>query len=237
MTIAWYTDNPLSRTVMDAVFSGLSEKSKSGIALLHVNQAMKPCNDAYPMNHVGIFYGILRGCGNLMRMYQYNNIDYYYIDNGYFDALYVNRDTMAKDMSGKFRVVKNGMHEVYPNSGVQANIDINNLLIIPPSEYSANFYDTTPEDWLATMPKGKVRKKDSEVPLEFDIKHADAVIAFNSMAVIKAVEMGKPVMDTHGVFKNQVPMLYYWQDLKDFYEPKQFTLQELRDGKANNLWN
>jgi len=222
--IGWYTDNELSRRVMESIEGG--KIFKSHISTFNTS----PADD-------GIFYGILRGCGTAMRILAHNNHNYFYIDNGYFDALYVDSNKQ-KSMEGKFRVVKNRMHEIYPHDGAPANPE--KILIIPPSSYSANFYDTTPEDWIYAVGKEltaggkqiKVRHKDSVVPLEQSLDWCDGVVSFNSMVVMKAVEMGKSVADTHGVFRKPYFANYSLQDLRAYYEPKQFTLEEFRSGKC-----
>lgn len=209
--LAWHTDNSLSRTVLGSI---------SGAEVRHISEF-------HPHNCPHIFYGILRGCSRAMHLLKDKGIDYYYIDNGYFDALYVDKK-MVKDMGGKFRVVKNGMHEVYPYEGKLA--ESKNILVIPPSTYSANFYDTTPEDWIKNK-LGRIRTKTCKGSLDEDLAWCDGVMSFNSMAVMKAVEMGKAVYDTHGVFRNNGFRSYDINDLRAYYEPKQFTLEELKEGK------
>ena len=80
--IGWYTDNPLSKTVMDAI---------PDIERRHISDFDK--TDPGP----SIFYGILRGCSRAMHILSHLGIDYWYIDNGYFDAQYVDR-SMQKSM-------------------------------------------------------------------------------------------------------------------------------------------
>lgn len=219
--IGWYTDNPLSRTVMEAVAEGRTKQCKPFVAS-HISGFSSKALD-----FEGLFYGILRGTSRLMHIFHYLGRDFYYIDNGYFDALYVDK-SMQKSMEGKFRVVKNGMHEICPYEGKKAQVK--KILIIPPSSYSANFYDTTPEDWLAGK-QGRIRTKSSTKTIEDDLAWCDGVLSFNSMVVMKAIEMGKSVMDTHGIFRTKDFHTYDIADLRDFYEPKQFTLQEFKEGK------
>lgn len=223
MIIGWHTDNALSKTVLGSI---------PNIELRHINSF-----DSGKIPEQNIFYGILRGSGRLMHILRDNEQDYYYIDNGYFDALYVDQNKQ-KDMSGKFRVVKNGMHEVYPHEGRPCDTP-SKVLIIPPSPYSANFYDTTPEDWIYAHGNPlakkeiniKIRNKNSLTPLDEMLDWCDGVLSFNSMAVMRAIEMGKLVMDTHGVFRKPHFAHYNLQDLRNFYEPKQFTLEEFRSGE------
>lgn len=219
--IGWYTDNQLSHTVLSSI---------PDIELRHIR-------DFHPQNNQHVFYGILRGSSRAMHILRQYQLNYHYIDNGYFDALYVNKH-MVKDMSGKFRVVKNGMHEAYNGPSTRAHDSVKNILIIPPSEYSANFYDTTPEDWTQNIKSEykfnhlRVRTKSTAVPLSYDLEWCDGVIAFNSMVTMSAVLLGKPVMDTHGLFKTDHVRHYLIEDLRKFYEPKQFTLNELKEGKC-----
>lgn len=240
--IGWHTDNPLSKTVLGSI---------PGIELRHIRE-FNLCESRpdRAMFKPHIFYGILRGCGRAIHILN-GMIDWYYIDNGYFDAEYVDAD-MRKDMSGKFRIVKNGMHEVFPREPKYSIGPIEKVLIIPPSPYSANFYDTTSEDWTASVvgvinqqsgisvPIVRIRTKQAKTSLEDDLKWCDAVVAFNSMAVLRATAMEIPAYDTHGIFRNFPKLwescaVYDIKDLRAFYEPKQFTLEEIRRGKVE--WN
>lgn len=229
--IGWYTDNELSKTVLNSI---------PNIELKHIK-------DFTYSHDLHVFYGILRGSAKIMHLLDYTAADYYYIDNGYFDALYIDK-SMHKSMEGKFRVVKNGMHEVYPHEPDYSINPVNSVLLIPPSPYSANFYDTTPEDWIEVTSEKikksgcaiKIRNKQSLIPLDDDIKQSDAVVAFNSMVVMRSCELQIPSFDTHGVFRNfdkYFPdgVFYDIKKLKAFYEPKQFTLDEIKQGKVQ--WN
>jgi hypothetical protein len=223
--IGWVTDNSLSSTVMKAI---------PGVEKRHIREFGNHVDEngielLYKQN---LFYGLLRGCSRAMHIIaQTRSANYFYIDNGYFDAQYVDK-SYFKSMEGTFRVVKNGMHEVFTGN-VGTEYQPKNLLIIPPSTYSANFYDTTPEDWLASMPfKGRIRTKDSKFLLKDELEECDAVLSFNSMIVLKAIEMGKAIMDTHGMFRRPTFNHYDYDEIRAFYEPKQFTLQEFSEGKC-----
>lgn len=220
--IFWYTDNIISRTV--------------AVAFQHAGYEVDHIDNFTPQP--SIFYGIHRGCGHAMHTCKHTGHDYYYVDNGYFDAEYVDRSGIKETEKGTYRIVKNGMHEVYNGKGYEIlpNKSYNKILLIPPSPYSAYFHNTTPEDFIKGIAdkfptkEFTVRTKASDVDIEADIFSHDIIIAFNSMAVIKAVEMGKPVMDTHGIFRKDV-LRYDINDLRNFYMPKQFTLQDIAEGK------
>src|SRR3990167_2505494 len=134
MLTGWYTDNQVSRTIMKSI-------NDSGIKTKHIS---KFPTDQFPPS---IFYGILRGPGALMHEMRRVGREFWYIDNGYFDAEYVDK-AGHKYMTGNYRVVFNDMIETYPGPTVTAPPKRGDIfLVIPPSPYSANFYDTTPEDW------------------------------------------------------------------------------------------
>ncbi len=209
--------------------------SKGGLKTAHIDSFR------YNKENTSVFYGILRGTGMAMRYHQFRGSDFWYLDNGYFDAIYMNKGKL-KDMSGKYRVVKNDMIEPINIQPKKVLSGEPRLLIISPSPYTAFMYDTTPEDWnmkwakLAMSKKMpfKIRSKETEISLEEELKNFDAVIAFNSISVMKAIEMDKSVFTTHGVIRNSdmfgeyVPY-YDLDELKKFYEPKQFTLEEIED--------
>jgi hypothetical protein len=103
-------------------------------------------------------------------------------------------------------------------------------------------YDTTPEDWnrewyskcVLAGHKCDVKEKQPGIPLGDYIGEYDAVFAFNSLVVMKAIEIGKAVYTTHGVIRNsdmlgKVAPYYDLDALKKYYEPKQFTLEEIAD--------
>lgn len=226
--IGWITDNNISKIVMDA--TGLEVKH---IGRFHNNVPTR-----------GVFYGIMRGTGRAMHILKFHDVDYWYIDNGYFEARYINKDKL-KDMGGKYRVVKNDMIEPY--RGVRKNIKKSGkrVLVIRPSIYTANHYDTTPEEWSAPYEsallekgfEGKVRTKDSSESLEEDLSSHDMVLSMNSMSCMKAIEMGIPCYDSHGIFRNandifgdfRPQLVAEIEDLRAYYEPKQFTLEELKE--------
>lgn len=229
--IGYYTDNAVSQGVMAAV-------AKSGIETRHVRY--------YSPNETPIFYGILRGTGRLMM--DSATKPYYYLDNGYFDAVYMDSQK-RKDMSGKYRVVKNEMVEKYkgPCVAFRAPQDMK-VLVLPPSPYTAFMYDTTPEDWVMEQAQKceslgywyAIRTKENKDPLTEDLKQVNAVLAFNSMSVMTAIDCGIPAFDTHGVLRNyqmfgECLAGYDIDDMREFYRDKDFTLEEIAKGDVKWL--
>lgn len=219
--IFWYTDNDISQIVANAFHH-------AGYQIDHINNFTP---------QPSIFYGIHRGCGHAMHTCKHTFYDYYYVDNGYFDAEYIDKSGKKNTLDGTYRIVKNGMHERYERRGYALSEAPKSCLLIPPSPYSAYFHNTTPEEFIQRIARTypdlnyTVRTKGSDIDLVADILKRDCVIAFNSMAVIKAVELGKPVMDTHGIFQGTMER-HNIEDLKGYYLPKQYTLQDI----AGNKW-
>lgn len=225
--IGWHSDNQLSYTVMKAI---------PGIRHEHLSSF-----DA-TIPQEGVFYGILRGASRAMHILKYLDIPFWYIDNGYFEAQYVDKN-MCKDMSGKFRIVKNDMHEIYAGKKQYVNYKPRSAVVLPPSVYSAIHYDTLPEEWKKQIGvwlemnniKYRFREKNSVIPLEEDLNNAEAVVSFNSMAIMEAIRLGKPVMDTHGILKRKDFVTINYDDVRTFYDSKQFTLKQISGGAVT--WN
>lgn len=238
--IGYYTDNSVSQAVMRAFSAG-------GVQVDHINnfkfnQYGMPPDGYYDGDFSAYtFYGLLRGTGNAIRYCQAEALDYYYLDNGYFDAIYMD-EKKRKDVSGTYRVVKNALIEniiINPTKTASGQM---RALLLPPSPYVAFMYDTTPEDWIQQMNAkciaaghvAEVKTKEAGKFVSENFNDYDAIIAFNSMAIMSAIEMGKAVYTTHGIISN-INMLdmcapyYDINEIKKFYMPKQFTLEEIAD--------
>lgn len=224
--IGYYTDNNVSHTVM-------KHFSRGGFPVKHIRQ--------FDNTKPGIFYGMLRGNGPAMRILADRGIDYWYVDNGYFDAQYMDLEK-HKNMTGKYRIVKNQMIEPYPEGPCATHNGTLRVLILPPSPYSAFMHDTTPEDWLVEW-KGKcevmgysyvIRDKSEQKRLTKHLSDFDCLLTFNSMGAVAAISEGKAVYTTHGIIRNdhlfgKFAPFYDMAALKAFYEPKQFTLEEIKE--------
>lgn len=232
--IFYHTGNTVSQAVMRAF-------EKASIQTEHVANFWQNTVATPTVAPTPIFYGILRGTGMAMRYCQEIKKDFYYLDNGYFDAIYMD-EKKRKDMSGKYRVVKNGMIEKYSGgfSIFNAPEDMK-VLILPPSPYTAFMHDTTPEDWVHEQ-AGKcqalgyhyaIRTKESTEALVDDLRQVSAVLAFNSMSVMTAIMHGISAFDTHGVLQNtqlfgKCLPAYELDSMREFYREKDFTLDEIK---------
>jgi hypothetical protein len=228
--IGYYTDNNVSKSVMASFIA-------SGIDTKHISEFKKYCGEP------AIFYGILRGSGIAMKWCEMHGVDYYYVDNGYFDAQYIN-DNGYKNMDGLFRIVKNGMIEPYTGAPeLSMPRKPLKILLMKPSPYSAFMHDTTPEDWVGQCAKLMIEPEDeiylrdkSDKNLKEQLERVDAVLAFNSMAVMPAIEMGKAVYTTHGIIRNMnafgsETQYFDYKKVSDYYKTKQFTLEQISKGE------
>lgn len=234
--IFWHTDNEISQIVA-------SHLVDAG----HTPKHIRDFNYIPPQP--SIFYGIMRGTGRAMHLMNYLGLDYYYLDNGYTDAQYIN-ENKQKHMTGTYRVVKGAMIEKYAGKLTHTPSNRSKIaLVLPPSIYTANHFDTTPEDWVQSITQvlarngysTVIRDKTSRKSLDEDLDGAGIVVNFNSMAGMRALERGIPVYDSHWIFSNAhdlfkpefEPQVYAdYADVKAFYEPKQFTLEQLRSWNA-----
>ncbi len=228
--IGYYTDNSVSKAVMRAFKRG-------GVEI----DCIKNFDPIYGDDH--IFYGILRGTGRaiLQCKAMEHGGNFYYLDNGYFDAIYMD-ERKNKDMSGKYRVVNNALIDQIDIEPSKIATGRMKVLLMPPSPYTAFMHDTLPEEW--TLEWGRklqalghevhTRNKDDNRPFDKAVKEFDAVFAFNSIAVVKAIEMGKAVYTTHGIIPNsgmleECAPYYDIEKIYEYFAPKQFTLEEIAD--------
>lgn len=238
--IAWTSDNPICREVMSALANEMPIKY------------IREFGNA-PIESNNVFYGILRGSGRAIHLSEYFGIDYYYIDNGYFEAEYIDLD-MRKVMSGKLRIVKNDLVEEY--KGQKEFIIRDDLpriaLLLPPSVHAANHFGLLPDEWIAEWShflirqgyRVVVRPKGTKTPIEQALDGVGLVLSMHSMACMKAIERGIPVYDTRGIFRNAHALLQNdfkpvlvagIENVRNYYELKQYTLDEIRAGKV--VWN
>ncbi len=230
--IAWYSDNELSQMVM-------AKFKQAGYECRH----LKLFDQTPPQP--GIFYGILRGASRAMHILRHANFSYYYVDNGYFDAQYIDQNKI-KRMDGMFRVVKGDTLHEYKGDQIRIKPTTKRgkALVLPPTAYSAMHHSITVEDWLQHWGsvlskhgfKITIRDKSAKHPLEDDLINTDIVLACNSMAVIKAIERGIPAYDTHGLFRDadDITKEVFTPELKvdvdmlhAFYDNRQYSLDKI----------
>lgn len=232
--IFWVTDNKLSKIIASSFPQG-------DVEIKHISKF-----DDTPADR-GIFYGLLRGCTRAMHILKHRGIEFFYVDNGYFDAEYVDKN-MMKRMDGTYRFCKSGILGEFKGKYISGALSSGrDALLLKPSPWAANYFDTTPEDWVAEWAgvltnRGysvRVRDKNSSIDIDQDIKSSGLVLSFNSIAVLKGIEFGIPSYDSNGMFKNarllkdpnHIPrVLYDYEDIKDFFSKRQFKLEQFKNG-------
>jgi hypothetical protein len=217
--IFYYTDNIVSK--------GVAEYFKAaGFPIKHVNE--------YNELYTPILYGILRGAAAIINHRILSKKDFWYVDNGYFDAQYIDQERQ-KQLTGTYRIVKNQLLHTY--DGEPKDIDPpknKKILIIPPTPYSAMMHDTTVEDWLEqhaykilSTNEYVLRDKENKTPLQVHMDWCDTVLCFNSMIAMDAIKAGKAVETTHGILSPPWYGYYDYEDVKGFFLNKQTTLDKL----------
>lgn len=194
------TDHPISQAVCKAFAKG--------------------CNGSLsPPDHLldgDVFtYGILRGCGELIRKCEMARRDYLHCDLGYFRRSNHGRG----DFSGYYRVTKNGFQRDWDENEKEFPSDRwdklrislrpwkktgKNVILVPPSMNWGQFEGIFPPKWVENVTSVVrnhtdrpilVSNKHSE-PLSKQIEDAWCVIVHNSNAAIEALIEGVPVFTT-----------------------------------------
>ena len=212
--------------------------------------------------HIG--YGILRGMGDIMKACERANKPFFHIDRGYLNPGHYEgyyrisyRGTQAKWHEGIPRKPIDIKMEPWkiPNRGT--------VVICPPTEAVCAFFKIAPQTWLNNAikqandafltPAIAIHHKSDNKP--FDWEDCLAVITFNSSVGWQALQRGIPVLSdpVHSIVGS-----YYayrgcdtLQKVTDFTQKMgdsrmelfeamaahQFTLQEIREGKAWPILN
>ncbi len=164
--------------------------------LLHASELFE--DHYYP-----IVWGILRGCGDLMRHKAKRRKHFYHLDHGYFrpghyDGFYrLTPDALAQPW----------IDERWPDRWSSLGIEIEpwriggrKVVVCPPTDAMAAFYgaESWLNDTLAVLARSTdreivVRRKGDPTPLSDVLADAHAVVAFNSNAAVEAVIAGVPV--------------------------------------------
>jgi hypothetical protein len=161
---------------------------------------------------LSLFYGILRGTGEVMRLCEEAGGDYIYVDHSYFDETRV-KDAKV-DQRTHFRCVPNDRYfrrggDMPADRWLRLGIEVrpwrtsgDHIVIVPVSRFVAAFNGFSPEDWLAetvetlrqhTDRKIVVKPKDVDHPLTDVLENAWALVTLESNAAIQAALAGIPV--------------------------------------------
>lgn len=198
----------------------------------------------------GMFYGILRGCGDLIKECRWTGREFLHVDHGYFRRGYYD---------GYFRVSKNGLQELqdsFSNGQRWQDLDLpvrpwkrsgRHIVVCPISGYLGEFLGIDPEKWTSAIVREIslhtdrpiiVKHKDGE-PLSKALEDAWCLVTHSSNAAVDAIVSGTPAV----VMGNSAASAVSWT-LKDIEAPfwperqewcenladNQFTLDEMRRG-------
>lgn len=204
-----------------------------------------------------VVYGILRGCGEVIRQCEWVNRDFYHIDHGYFSRGHYD---------GYYRVTKNGLQcDGYGKSDGarwrRLNLPLRpwkrtgrHIVICPISKMVAEFLGIDHEKWLDTViselslhtDRPVIVKHKDGTPLSEALKDAWCLVTHSSNAAVDAIRSGVPSITLGDSACNPVSWDFesieapWWPDREQWVEAlsdNQFTIEEMRSGKAWSLLN
>jgi hypothetical protein len=161
-----------------------------------------------------ICYGILRGCEEILKESQKQNINYWYIDNGYIGGDYIKTPKNISKTS-YYRITKNDTQAKYidyeyPSDRASVlKVEMKSwkdnknglVLILPPTDAICKYYQVDADKWLEVIKSKignkpyKVRtKSDRHIPFKEELDNARCVITYNSNAALEAVFYGVPTI-------------------------------------------
>lgn len=182
------TDHELSRVISRAAAEGCGGQ-------------IVPAGNFY--DGTAVVYGILRGCGAVIRKCQWVRRDFYHIDLGYFGRGH---------FGGYYRVTRNGFQ--YTGNGAadpgrfeRLGVEIEpwregrHVLVCPLSRNFGEFEGIDSRAWtqtvLSEIPKYTDRpvqvKPKGEGSLKDSLKDCHLLVTYNSNAAIDALRLGVPV--------------------------------------------
>lgn len=236
----WKTGHEIADTVAEALAEGFNAYTYN----------TKKISEWENTDDASIGYGILRGMGDVFDMSrEWFNVDRGYLKPAHFDGYYriSYRGTQAR------------WHEGIPRKPIDIKLEPwrtggDYVLICPPTEAVCSFFHISPQTWLnqqieecRAMPYMIRHKGGSQ---DIDWHEVKSVITFNSSVGWQALQKGIPVLsDPH----HSIVGSYYAQknintlqsltdnlskmedtrlELFEAMAAHQFTLQEIREGKA-----
>lgn len=205
-------------------------------------------------------YGILRGCGELIAGAESMKHDYWHIDNGYVRQ----SNHEAGLLDGYYRVTKNGFQTTDcedrpPDRWNDTRVNViglwnkkgNDILVIPPSRFVAEYQRLDPELWLKQVDAEIKKRTDRPIRvkafkggLKDILPTVHCVVTHESMAALHAMIGGTPAiaLGDHCIGE----LSWKWENLEypnyfdrgrvnrlcNWLAYNQFTLDEIRSGKA-----
>lgn len=199
-----------------------------------------------------VVYGILRGCGEIIKQCEWINRDYYHIDHGYF---------LRGHYRGYYRITRNGLqchgYGVFPSSRWESlhypmktwRREGRSVVICPISPMVCEFRGIDGEKWLEAVISEVsgytdrpiiVKRKDGS-SLSEALKDAWCLVTHTSNAAVDAIVSGIPAI-VLGPSACR-PVSWTWENIESPVWPdreewahclawNQFTIEEMKSGFA-----
>lgn len=199
-----------------------------------------------------VVYGILRGCGDIIRQCEWVGRDYYHIDHGYF---------LRGHYEGYYRVTRNALQcagegPAAPKRWEALRLSMRpwrrsgrHVVICPISGMVGEFLGIGAKDWTAAVIEEVSRHTDRPVivkhkdgkPLGEALEDAWCMITHSSNAAVDAVVAGVPVVTLGNSACG--PVSWGWRNIERPRWPErepwawnladnQFTIAEMKSGEA-----
>ncbi|MEE9611183.1 MAG: hypothetical protein V3W19_08020 [Desulfatiglandales bacterium] len=199
-----------------------------------------------------IVYGVLRGCGEIIKQCEWIHRDYYHIDHGYF---------LRGHYEGYYRVTKNGLQsdgwgKFNPKRFEDLKVPLRpwkrtgrHIVICPLSKMAGEFINVDPKKWVETVlgelslhtDRPIIVKYKDDKPISSALEDAWCLVTHSSNAGVDAVVSGVPVIALgHSAC---LPVSWDIEDIESPHWPareqwtwnlasNQWTLEEMRSGEA-----
>ena len=187
LPVIYATNHVHSQVVCRALQKGTGAKIAPPVSLLEGN---------------AIVYGILRGCGEIIRQCEWIGRDYVYVDHGYFKRGYYD---------GYFRTCRNGLQaeierDCPPDRWEALGQDLRpwksgrHILVCPISGYLGKFLNIDPHKWTEMVVRELSRHTDRPIVVKhkdgtpLPLKDAHCLVTYTSNASVDALISGVPVI-------------------------------------------
>jgi hypothetical protein len=215
--VVYTTGHALNESMSNVLATGFKAKRRAACIRAVTDRGQEFVPVKPEEGSCSIFYGILRGTGDILRDCEDRGEDYLYCDHSYFRetrtelSTMVGRVTLAK---GHFRLVPNDRYyrdlgdmpaDRWEKLGIAVKpwrTDGKHIVLVPVSRWVAQYNGIDPQAWLRgtmwelrkhTQRQIIVKPKDSDVPIAEVLENAWALVTMESNAAIDALTAGVPV--------------------------------------------
>jgi len=192
MLTIYETDHPHSQVICRALSRGIKSRLAPPTSLLDGEAAM---------------YGVLRGCGEIIRQCQWIGRTYYHVDHGYIGRGHyaghyrISKNGLQWDGSGHYPVDRWKSFRVDPAPWRKTGRDV---VVCPLSSAMGKHFDISPHEWLKSViaelakhtDRPVVIKPKHEGNLAEVLEDAWCVVAHQSNVAVEAVLLGIPAIVT-----------------------------------------